>query len=323
MKDILARRNAQLRQSFDALPGSVPYDNIRPINVPARFDGQTLLDCVCGMHPHVDRTQWQNWFQQGHILSGNEPVSVRQIVRGGQQYRHLFPNTVEPNVDAEIEILWEDDALIAVAKPAPLPVHPCGRFNLNTLTSLLSHVYQPSDLRVVHRLDANTTGVMLLARTTDAATQLRTQFEQNRIRKIYYARCCGQPSEDHFTCRDPISRDRGQAGSREIDPKGSPAETEFKVQHRSDDGTSLIQACPRTGRTNQIRIHLWGMGMPVVNDPAYLVNGQRAAAQTLRLGESPMCLHASSLSLVHPAGGQPMLVAAPDPSWIDRCQIES
>jgi RluA family pseudouridine synthase len=305
------------------LPGSVPYDNFRPINVPVRFDRQTLLECVCGMHPHVSPVQWRSWFQQGHILRGVEPMSMSQIVRGGQQYRHLFPDTVEPDVDAGIEILWEDDALIAVNKPAPLPVHPCGRFNLNTLTSLLSHVYQPDDLRVVHRLDANTTGVMLLARTVDAATNLRIQFQENAIQKTYLVRSDGHPASEHFCCTDPIAKHRSQAGSREIDPQGHPASTEFRVLRRSGEGSALLQARPLTGRTNQIRIHLWGLGMPVLGDPAYLKGKQRAASQTLRVDQPPMCLHASRLSLIHPLSGEPMQFSSPNPAWIDQPDQET
>ena len=319
MKDILQSRNECIRRSLDRLPGSVPYDNIRPINVPARFDGRTLLECVEGMHPHVSPAQWQCWFQQGHILHGDEPMPASQIVRGGQQYQHLFPNTVEPDVDAGIEILWEDEALIAVHKPAPLPVHPCGRFNLNTLTSLLSHVYQPTDLRVIHRLDANTTGLMLLARSVDAATNLRKQFQQNTIRKTYLVRCSGHPPNDRFGCNDPIARHRSQAGAREIDPDGYSAETEFHVMRRSGDGSALLEARPLTGRTNQIRIHLWALRMPVLGDPAYLKDGQRAASQTLEVDQPPMCLHASKLSIVHPSSGEPMELTAPNPTWIDSC----
>lgn len=318
IKTMLAARNARLRQSVAALPGSVPYDNVRPINVPARFDRQTLLACVCGMHPHVDSAQWQRWFEQGHILRGGEPVSMSRIVRGGEQFQHLFPNMVEPAVNAAIEILWEDDALIVVNKPAPLPVHPCGRFNRNTLTSLLSRVYSPENLRVVHRLDANTTGLILFARTAEVATDLRRQFQTRAIRKTYLARCIGLPSQDRFRCADPIARHRSQAGSREIDVTGCRALTEFRVLRRARDGTTLLRARPLTGRTNQIRIHLWGRGMPVLGDPAYLKDRQRAAAQTLGVEQPPMCLHASSLQLVHPRSGEPLRWNAPHPSWSDQ-----
>lgn len=254
----------------------------------------------------------------GHILRDNEAVDGDLRVRGGQQFQHLFPDTLEPEVDAGIEILWEDADLIAVSKPAPLPVHPCGRFNLNTMTSLLKCIYTQSDLRIVHRLDANTTGVMLMSRTAGAATDLRRQFERSEVRKSYLVRCCGHPDSDGFSCHDSISRKRGKAGLRGVDPRGNPARTEFRVIRRSEDGTTLLRAVPLTGRTNQIRIHLWSMGMPVLGDPAYLRDGTQAASQTLRVDQAPMCLHASSLSLRHPRTGAEIEFSAPDPSWVEQ-----
>ncbi len=237
-----------------------------------------------------------------------------QIVRGGEQYQHRFPETVEPDVDARVRILWEDDALVVVNKPAPLPVHPCGRFNRNTLTSFLTRVYGPSELRVVHRLDANTTGLQLLARHRDAARSLATQFEANEVQKTYLVRCVGHPTTDVFECNAPIAKDRGMAGTRGVEPGGLAAVTQFRVRARDDD-TALLEARPLTGRTNQIRIHLWAIGMPVVGDPAYLPNQRCAATQTLRVDQPPMCLHAARLSLKHPLDGRLLNLAAPDPGW--------
>lgn len=244
---MVVERNEVLRRSIARLPRGAAYDNYRPINVPERFDGQSLFDCVCALHPHVSREKWSEWFALGHILRDHEPMPMSRIVRGGEQYLHLFPDTIEPDVDSDIEILWEDDAVIAVCKPAPLPVHPCGRFNLNTLTSLLEDVYQPGELRVVHRLDANTTGVMLLARTRKAATDVRRQFENNKVEKTYLAICSGYPPGDAFTCDDRIARQRGAAGTRAIDPNGDEATTNFRVIRRRDDGTALVEARPLTG----------------------------------------------------------------------------
>lgn len=315
MIESIQRRNEQLRQTHIRLPGSRPYDNIRPINVPARFEGHTLFDCLAGMHPHISHQQWQDWFEQGHILKDDRPLPMNHPVRGGQQYSHLFPDTVEPDVDAGIEILWEDDVLIAVYKPAPLPVHPCGRFNLNSMTSLLSSVYQPSDLRLVHRLDANTTGVMLLARTGEAATNLRLQFESNLVEKTYLTQCLGVPEQTDFECHAPISRERGAAGLRAIDPDGLPARTVFRRLLASQD-TALLQARPITGRTNQIRIHLWSLGIPVVGDPAYLPNHDQAELQTLTLQQPPMCLHAASIRFQHPRTQEFIELQSPKPSWL-------
>jgi UPF0176 protein len=318
MNDTLRRRNELLSElcSAEMLPGSLPYDNYRPVNIPARLDGKTLFESLCEMHPHIGVQQWREWFGQGHILLADDPMPMDRIVRGGNQFRHLFPNTLEPDVNAGIKVLWEDSALVAVYKPAPLPVHPCGRFNLNTLTGLLERAYGPNHLKVVHRLDANTTGLLLLARTRDAATRLREQFDANEVTKRYLLRCHGKPHSEDFTYSAPISRQPDAAGARRIDSEGLPAVTEFRLVRHADDGTSLLEARPLTGRTNQIRIHLWAMGIPVVGDPAYLQNKQLAATQTLRVDQSPMCLHASGLSLIHPDSGDPLSLVAPNPTWV-------
>ncbi len=316
MQDRICKRNDQLRRSIGQWPGSLPYDNYRPINVPARFDGQTLYQSLIQMHPHVGPQQWQEWFERGHILSGETPVAMETVVRGGQQYRHLFPEWVEPEIDWRVVVLWEDDWMIAVDKPAPLPVHPSGRFNRNTLVSLLGTVYQKSDLRVVHRLDANTTGVLILARTAQVATALRQQFQASGIDKRYLVKAAGQPQSDSFSCHEPIARARTRAGLRTIDRDGLAAQTDFRVIDRVDDGASLLAARPRTGRTNQIRIHLWALGMPVCGDPAYLKQHQLAPTQTLSPYDPPMCLHAAQLRLRHPATAETIAIEGPPPAWL-------
>jgi len=313
--DRVRQRNETLAEITRVLPGSVPYDNVRPINVPARMEGQTLWDCLRQMHPHIAVEQWEQWFDQGHIRKGIFPVRRGVRVRGGDQFQHLFPNTVEPDVDGGIRVLWEDDALVVLAKPAPLPVHSCGRFHLNTLMRLMIQVYPGGPPKLVHRLDANTTGVMVMARDRASATHLRRQFEENRIDKCYLARCLGQPREPEFVCTAPIAKQRGSAGVRGVDAKGQPACTAFRVLSRGDEPTTLLEAQPRSGRTNQIRIHLWGLGMPVLGDPAYLPHGQLAATQTLCIDDPPMCLHASKISLVHPLHEQRIEFVAPDPGW--------
>jgi UPF0176 protein len=320
MNDLLRRRNKLLSvlRSSVSLPGSVPYDNYRPINIPERLSGRTLFECLCEMHPHISAEQWRDWFGQGHVLLCSDPMPMDRAVRGGEQYRHLFPDTVEPDVDGGIRILWEDDAVVAVCKPAPLPVHPCGRFNRNTLTELLRCAYGTESLRVVHRLDANTTGVLLLARSRAVAKRLSQQFDANQISKRYLVRCHGLPGSESFTCNEPIARKPAAAGLRRIDPNGQPAETEFRVLSRFADGTAMLEARPLTGRTNQIRIHLWTMSIPVVGDPAYLPGKELAAQQTLGIDQPPMCLHASSLSLDHPGSGEPLHLAAPDPAWVGQ-----
>lgn len=316
MNALLQQRNEDLRKLQGKLPGSVPYDNHRPINVPARCDGKTLMECVTSVYPQVSESQWLLWFSEGHILFGEDRADPSTTVRGGQQFRHLFPDTTEPEVDAAVQILAEEQEFIVVYKPAPLPVHPCGRFNLNTLTSLLATVYPREDLRLVHRLDANTTGVMVLARTRSVATELRQQFELNQVQKQYLVRCVGHPPDKDFICDDRIAKETVEGGTRELRHNGQKSRTRFHVLEQFADGTAVLHAFPETGRTNQIRLHLWGRGTPVLGDPTYLVDSQRVANQTLTLADPPMCLHAQRLSFRYPRTENLVHFQASEPAWM-------
>lgn len=298
------------------LPGSCPYLNTRPIRIPARLDRRRLLDCVCEMYPHVSRETWCGWFSQGHIRRDGSPSNPMSTVRGGEQYEHLFPNTVEPDVNAEVTILAETSSHIVVDKPAPLPIHPSGRFFRNTLIAFLRLVYPGERLKLVHRLDANTSGLVLVARTSDAARTLARQFETGTVEKRYLARCLGSPSWTEKVCDVPISIARGEGGTRTTDQlNGKPACTRFRVIERFPDGTTLLQATPITGRTNQIRIHLWSLGVPIAGDPSYLPAGRIAALQTLGVNDGPMCLHAASLAFSDPNSAARVQWTSPAPSW--------
>src|SRR5262249_23595867 len=158
-------------------------------------------------------------------------------------------STSEPDVNVAIRILHEDDAIVVVNKPAPLPLHPSGRFNRNTLQAILNQVYYPQKLRPIHRLDANTTGIIVFARTRHDAGLLQPQFTKGQVEKKYLARIQGHPTCDTFSCDAPIGDCTTKLGGRTIDDDGSPAQTEFKVLRRFGDGTSLVEARPITGRT--------------------------------------------------------------------------
>ena len=215
-----------------------------------------------------------------------------------------------------MEILHEDEALIVLNKPAPLPMHPGGRFNRNTLQHLLNEVYHPQKPRPAHRLDANTTGVVLVTRTRHFAGLLQPQFEAGEVRKFYLVRVQGHPPEDSFSCEAPITEQPGKTGTREVDEDdGLAARTEFQVLRRDADGTALLEARPLTGRTNQIRVHLWHLGFPVCGDTAYLPGHALGTLQTLDVEAPPLCLHAWRIAFVHPFTRQPVEFTAPPPGW--------
>lgn len=314
-EQLLSRRRDQIRRAADPLPGSIPYDNWRPINMPERLAGKSLIDSLCSMHPHVPRDTWLGWIQAGDIIQRRRPVTPDRVVHAGEQFKHRLPDTVEPPVNAAIDVLWEDEAIVVVSKPAPLPMHPCGRFNRNSLTWILGRVYHPEVLRVAHRLDANTSGVVVLSRKRAIATAVQEQFEQQSVRKVYLAGCLGHPAEDDFVCRAPISRTRSSGGVRTVCNEGLRAETRFRVRERYPDGTSLLEARPVTGRTNQIRIHLWHLGLPILGDPVYLPEGRTHENRTLDVSDPPMQLHAASLALRHPLTGDEVTFEVQPPNW--------
>jgi UPF0176 protein len=315
----IAQRHEQISQLATTLPGSQPCDHHRPVNIPAQFDGKTLLDTLCGIFPHIPAETWQQRFADGRMLNGaGQPVSASQIARAGQRYRHSVPAVIEPDVNMQIEILHEDEAIIVLNKPAPLPMHPGGRFYRNTLQNVLDTIYSPQKPRPSHRLDANTTGVVIVARTRHFAGQIQPQFAAGQVEKVYLVRVTGHPAWEQLACEAPISSDAGKLGARTVDVHGGlPARTEFRIRRRFDDGTALLEARPLTGRTNQIRIHLAHMGFPVKGDPAYLGGGTLGESQTVNVDAPPLCLHAWRISFRHPLDNQLVTFSAPSPAWAE------
>ena len=313
----IARRHEQIRQLARSLPGRQPEDRFKPVNVPAQCDGKTLLEALCRVAPHLPAEAWQQRCDEGRVLNeAGQPALASQTVRAGERYRHRLSSVIEPDVNMHVEILHEDEALIVLNKPAPLPVHAGGRFHLNTLQHVLDSVYYPQKPRHSHRLDANTTGVLVVTRTRHFAGLVQPQFASGEVEKIYLARVQGHPASDEFICDAPISENPGELGSRIVDPtSGLEARTEFRVLERFADGTSLLEARPLTGRTNQIRVHLWHLGFPVCGDPAYRPGGMLGDSQTLAITAPPLCLHASRITLRHPVTRERVQFTAPMPDW--------
>jgi len=277
-----------------------------------------LLDALCRMVKNVSADVWREELARGLVVGlDGRPLAAGLIVRAGERYRHLFPGSVEPEVNGRVEILHEDEALIVINKPAPLPMHAGGRYYRNTLQYILNEVYRPEKPHPAHRLDANTTGLVLVTRSRRFAGRLQPQFAQGRVEKRYLVRVRGRPETDTFACDAPISARSGAMGSRTVDrAAGLAARTEFTVRQRLADGTTLLEARPLTGRTNQIRVHLWHLGWPVVGDPVYLPGHQLGKTQTLQVGDPPLCLHAWRIRFTHPLTRQPVEFTAPVPEHL-------
>lgn len=319
MLQALEKRQADLARVVQPLPGSIPYENIRPIAVKEDFDGWTLANLLEKLFPQIEPAEWQQRLnagrfrhQHGHVVDGN------QVVRAGERYEQTMTLSAEPDVNADIRFLYEDAALLVVRKPAPLPMHPCGRFHRNTLQHIINLVVHPS-VRPAHRLDANTSGLVLFARTKHICSQLQSQFITHKVEKTYLVRVQGQPTWDQHVCELPISQEPALAGSRVVDEaNGLASRTDFTVIQRFADGTTLLEARLHTGRTNQIRVHLWHLGFPVCGDATYLAGGQVAATQTLDVDTVPLQLHAWKISCLHPHTKKRVEFTDERPAWAEQ-----
>ena len=309
--------HAAIARATTPLPGSLPAENRRPVNVPAAFDGRTLLETLVDLFPQIPAAEWEARCEAGRFVNyGGKVRGKNHIVRGGERVVQIFPPGVEPPVAKDIRVIFEDEAILVIHKPAPLPMHASGRFHRNTLQHILNLVYTPKYPRPVHRLDANTTGLVVFARTRHFCRVLQQQFLEGAVDKRYLVRVLGQPPDDTFFSEAPISAEPDVLGTRVIDElDGLPSRTDFEVIARLQDGTGLLEAQLGTGRTNQIRVHLWQLGFPVAGDPAYLPGRRTGDTQTLDPASPPLQLHAWKLAFHHPLGGEMMRFETARPDW--------
>jgi len=317
MAATLRKRQAAITATTSPLPGSLPYENRRPIRVSETQHGQSVIQILENLKNVRCREEWLKVCQTGRVRIQGASANAERRLAAGECLELITPGMIEPSVNANITILYEDNALVAVNKPAPLPMHAAGRFNRNTLHYILLLAFHPWKLRSAHRLDANTSGALLFSKTRRHAAQVQLQFENGQVLKRYHARVQGQPPSDTFQSDAPISRSPAAAGGRLIDPHGLPALTEFRVLKRFSDNTTLLEATPRTGRTNQIRVHLWNLGTPICGDPLYLPGKMLGERQTLLPSDPPMCLHSSLLQLRHPISQAEISFQAPPPAWAE------
>ncbi|PCI36702.1 MAG: RNA pseudouridine synthase, partial [Elusimicrobia bacterium] len=222
---------------------------------------------------------------------------------------------------ARLPILFEDDRILVVNKPPDLIVHPTDRVIRNTVLSILREQTGAGFLTLAHRLDRETSGVLVLAKDSAAAAALQGQFERREIRKEYLALVRGVPPQKRFAIDAPLGKAGGEILVQQaVLEDGAAAQTDFTVVAAGGEA-ALVQARPRTGRLHQIRVHLAHAGFPILGDKLYNGDGSaylKAVAKTFdgsdaeRLGASRQMLHARRLWLRHPETG-PMIFKAPLP----------
>ncbi len=222
----------------------------------------------------------------------------------------------------DIPLLFEDDALLVINKPAGLATLPDGYDpSLPHIKSLLSAKY--GQLWIVHRLDKDTSGVLLLARSSEAHRNLNTQFEQHSVLKVYHALVAGEPAWKRKTVDLPLRSNGDRQHRTIVDPqRGKPAVTHFKILERCSY-FCLVEALPETGRTHQIRAHLSSVGLSILGDKLYSqarvgqyeLNPASGIYMPPILWTAGMGLHARHLEFAHPVSGVKLKFTAPYPEY--------
>lgn len=279
------------------LPGSQPSDLTYQLSVKLKFDGYTVLDMYAELFPHQPKEKWKQKIIEGSLTVNHKKVGPDFILKAGWITQNKVLNRIEPSINTNIKLIYENNDFIVINKPAPLPIHPAGRFNKNTLTNILQSAFPQSTFKVVHRIDANTTGVVVLAKNKKTAHHIIKQFEHQTVKKEYLALVEGIVKKDNFLITENISKHKTKAGGREIDKTGVGAKTKVKVIEYYKNAT-LLSIEPSSGRTNQIRLHLASIGHPIIGDEGYK-NPSYFENHPLTYPTDSLFLHAFKLDFIY------------------------
>ncbi len=270
-------------------------------------EGRTLLAYLSERYQHSSPAEWTEHISAGRVLIDGFAAEHESVLRRGSQLVWKRPPWVEPDAPRSFAVLYEDDDLLAVAKPPGLPTLPGGNFLEGTLLNLVRR-YAPS-ASPLHRLGRWTSGVVLCAKTPAARSGLTRQWSAKEIGKRYRGLGSGNPAWDRLTITTPIGPvPHPLLGSvHAAAPGGRAARSEATVLERRS-GSFLCDVRIETGRPHQIRIHLASAGHPLVGDPLYLPGGLPAPDSAAVPGDGGYLLHAAELAFRHPRTGQPMTI---------------
>ncbi|PRH45976.1 RluA family pseudouridine synthase [Burkholderia multivorans] len=307
-------------------PSGGSDDAPRVVEVPASLAGERLDKALAQLFPEFSRSRLQSWIDAQRVRVDGAPAKIRQPVPLGATIElvpDLLPEqlafTPEP---VPLDIVYEDDALVVINKPAGLVVHPAAGNWSGTILNGLLHRYGDAAAGlpragIVHRLDKETSGLMVVARTLAAQTDLVRQLQARTVKRRYFALVWGA-MPDEGTIDAPIGRDPRERTRMAVvtGASGKPARTHFRTVDTclwQRQPVSAIQCDLETGRTHQIRVHCSHVGHPLIGDPVYgRARGKRSVAP-LPGGFARQALHAWRLGLVHPVTGSAMQWRCPLP----------
>jgi 23S rRNA pseudouridine1911/1915/1917 synthase len=300
-----------------------PGTDVRTVVVP-RDSPPGRADRFAADLTGLSRSYVQRLMSEGRVTADGQALRANTIVSPGTALRVEVPPasqaTPAPEPDIEVPVVYEDDDLLIVDKPAGLVVHPAPGHPTGTLVNALlgrrgatfggiAGVRRPG---IVHRLDRDTSGLLVVARTDAAQASLMAQLKARRVKKTYLALVQGSVAAAIGRIEAPIGRDPGHRTRMAVTASGRPATTGYRVRERFD-GWTLLELDLVTGRTHQIRVHLAAIGHPVAGDPVY----GNATSHRGPAGLGRLFLHAWRLELTSPSSGRLIRAEAPLPPELE------
>ncbi|HOA23049.1 MAG: RluA family pseudouridine synthase [Aggregatilineales bacterium] len=290
------------------------------VRLTAEQGGVRLDKFVASARADLSRMEVQRLIKAGEVRVNGRTEKASYRLEAGDEVELVLPEPETPTIQpeaVELDVLYEDDDLVAVNKPAGMVTHPAyGNWSGTLVNAALYHWPQMRDAGpdlersgVVHRLDKDTSGVIVLAKTPQALRHLQRQFKRRTVYKLYTALVEGVPASNAGIIEAPIGRDPSRRKRMAVVKGGRPAITRYDLIEDLETN-ALLAVEPRTGRTHQIRVHLAWLGHPIVGDRLYGYRKQR-------IGLKRLFLHASELHVDSPSTGERLEFRAPLPAGLE------
>jgi 23S rRNA pseudouridine1911/1915/1917 synthase len=297
---------------------------VQQLQIERSCPGERLDHWLRARLPNLSRGAIQRLIEQGDVRVNGKAVKSTHTPRAGESVEVRFPEPKQAEALAEeipLDVLFEDATLLVVNKPPGLVVHPAAGHESSTLVNALLHhcrgtlsgiggVARPG---IVHRLDKDTSGCMVIAKNDDTHLALASQFASRKVEKIYHAIVCGELAREEGEIRAAIARHSSHRKCMAVDEEfGREAHTTYRILERLR-GATLAEARLHTGRTHQIRVHFKFLGHPLVGDPTYGQRQNEKLSGLTGFHAQRQMLHAFRLSFIHPRSAKRVRFEAPRP----------